>query len=246
MIGPDVPSRIEQLCDRCVPGATRSRLGGWILRAHLGVTGRANSIWPADAVGTDMGSAVDEAIRWYRGIGIRPAFQIFDGRSADLTTELDRRGWSTVVGAGIMSAGIDELRLSDQSGHEGRVTSIVARPDGAFVDLIGNPGRLTELTESALPQSFATTANPDGEVVGGAMSMRDSDWLGVFSMKTIPEARRTGVATNLLRVLAEDGRGPGASKLWLQVRTGNAPARRLYRRVGFTRVHGYHYRILVD
>jgi len=75
--------------------------------------------------------------------------------------------------------------------------------------------------------------------------MRDSDWLGVFAMKTRPEARRTGVASRLLAVLAEDGPVRRASKLWLQVRPDNTQAIRLYERVGLTRVHGYHYRFPV-
>jgi len=244
MVDSPTPDGIEQLCDRCMPGATRSRVGEWTLRAHLGATGRANSAWPNGAPGSAIGSAVDEVVSWYRGLGIRPAFQIFHGQSADLSAELDRRGWSSATGAEIMLSAIDALRLPNRSDHESRPTTIESRSGSAFARLVDEPDRLTELAESALPQAYAITMNPGGELVGGAMSMRDSDWLGVFAMKTVPKARRTGVATHLMGTLAERGRAQGASKLWLQVRPDNLPARHLYEALGFARVHGYHYRFL--
>ncbi len=237
-----VPSYLEKLCDRCMPGTARRRLGDWTLRSHLGATGRANSTWPSGDPGTTIDRAVDEVIDWYRGIGMRPRFQIFDGSSAALSTELDRRGWLTGTGAEIMSAEIVEPQLPDRTRPDDLLTRVATRPDSAFADLVGNPDRLAELTMSRLGQTFVTTTGPDGTLLGGAMSMRDSDWLGVFAMKTRPEARRTGVGSHLLGVLAEAGRARGASGLWLQVRPDNAPARRFYERAGLARVHRYHYR----
>jgi len=186
--------------------------------------------------------AVDEMIDWYRGFSVRPTFQIFDGVSAELSTELDRRGWLTATGAVIMSAEIVGLQLPDRIEPDNRLTRVARQPDQAFADLVGDPDRLTELTTSRLSQTFATLSGPGDKLLGGAMSMRDSDWLGVFAMKTRPEALRTGVASHLLGVLAEADRSLMASKLWLQVRPDNVPAMRLYESVGFTRVHGYHYR----
>jgi len=164
-----VPSQLEKLCDRCMPGAARRHMGNWTLRSHLGATGRANSTWPSGDPGTTVPRAVDEVIDWYHGFRMRPTFQIFDGDSVELSSELDRRGWLTATGAEIMLADILGLQLPDRNGPDGRPTRVTEQPDPAFADLVGNPDRLTELTMSGLSQTFATTTGPGGELLGGAM-----------------------------------------------------------------------------
>jgi ribosomal protein S18 acetylase RimI-like enzyme len=58
----------------------------------------------------------------------------------------------------------------------------------------------------------------------------------------LPEQRRRGVAQSLLRTLAGWAGEQGAERLYLQVERDNAPARRLYDRLGFTEAYRYHYR----
>jgi ribosomal protein S18 acetylase RimI-like enzyme len=74
-------------------------------------------------------------------------------------------------------------------------------------------------------------------VVAGRLS-------GVFCMATAPEHRRQGLAAAILRAGAAWSAERGADMLYLQVEDDNEEARGLYRKVGFTRSHSYHYRVL--
>jgi putative acetyltransferase len=75
------------------------------------------------------------------------------------------------------------------------------------------------------------------ELLGcGALKELDADHAEVKSMRTASAARGMGVATTLLLHLVEEARGLGYTRLSLE--TGSQaffePARRLYRRHGFT------------
>jgi len=234
---------MERLGDRCMPGAVRRHLGDWVLRSDLGATGRANSTWAAGDPGMSIPDAVQEVIHWYRNVGLRPGIQVFDGASPSLSAELDRRRWKTVVGAEILVATVDGLKFHNlgNAGEE-RSTWLTTEPDPDFRGLVGDGNRMAEMTRSELRRSFIVMRDSRGRPLGGAMAVIDGDNLGVFAMKTVATARRTGVATQLLHDLAEHGASLGARSLWLQVRPDNFPAVQMYNQLGFTRVHGYHYR----
>jgi len=86
------------------PGLERERLGGWVLRASGGFTGRGNSALPLGDPGTTLPAAVDSVERFYRERDLPPRmsvpFSLDPSTRADpapgLEAELDRRGWSRV------------------------------------------------------------------------------------------------------------------------------------------------------
>jgi ribosomal protein S18 acetylase RimI-like enzyme len=57
-----------------------------------------------------------------------------------------------------------------------------------------------------------------------------------------PDARRRGLGAAVLAGLLAAGEERGVTRSWLQVRTENTAARRLYQRAGFTEAARYHYR----
>ena len=56
---------------------------------------------------------------------------------------------------------------------------------------------------------------------------------GLFSMYVAAGHRRSGLAQDLVSAVVDHARGAGALVLQLVVTAGNAPAQRLYRRMGF-------------
>jgi GNAT superfamily N-acetyltransferase len=81
-----------------------------------------------------------------------------------------------------------------------------------------------------------------GDVVAVGRAVADGGWAGVFGMATLPGARGKGAGRAVLAALAGWARAYGADSMYLQVETGNVPAARLYGRVGFEEVCGFHYR----
>jgi ribosomal protein S18 acetylase RimI-like enzyme len=70
-----------------------------------------------------------------------------------------------------------------------------------------------------------------------------ADWAGLTAIEVAPGHRRRGLATVITPALAAQAAAHGAGHVYLQVEDDNEPARILYRRIGFTAHHDYHYRI---
>jgi GNAT superfamily N-acetyltransferase len=83
-----------------------------------------------------------------------------------------------------------------------------------------------------------------GEPAGVGLGVLERGWLGLFSLTTLPEFRRQGVAGALLQALAKWGQRMPAKGVYLQVMTDNQPAQTLYARLGFETLYSYHYRHL--
>nr|WP_256091808.1 GNAT family N-acetyltransferase [Micromonospora haikouensis] len=75
--------------------------------------------------------------------------------------------------------------------------------------------------------------------VGRGTVTGDGRWLGLSLIEALPHARRQGLATHVVRALADWGAALGASGAFLQVEQRNTPAVTLYRRLGFTTHHTY-------
>lgn len=91
-------------------------------------------------------------------------------------------------------------------------------------------------------------------VLGGALTIGDDlagvgfavlerGWAGIYGMGTAPAWRQKGVARALLGGLAVEARHRHGTHLYLQVEVDNPDAQALYRGMGFTPSHGYHYRV---
>ena len=87
----------------------------------------------------------------------------------------------------------------------------------------------------AMPGVRLTLAYMDDEPVGFAMTRTVMDEAELLLLAVVPAARRTGIATALLRAVEADGRDSGVRQLHLEVRAGNE-AVRLYSQAGFAKV----------
>jgi ribosomal protein S18 acetylase RimI-like enzyme len=68
-------------------------------------------------------------------------------------------------------------------------------------------------------------------------------WLCVTAVTVDERYRRRGLATAVMAGLGSWARADGGHSCVLQVASSNAPALALYRRLGFTEHHRYHYRL---
>jgi ribosomal-protein-alanine N-acetyltransferase len=58
----------------------------------------------------------------------------------------------------------------------------------------------------------------------------------IITLGVRPSARRGGCASALIGLMERDLRDRGASKIFLEVSAGNAAARKLYEKLGFSRI----------
>ena len=77
----------------------------------------------------------------------------------------------------------------------------------------------------------------EGEVLGFAIAHRLADEFELIDIVTLPGARRQGVGSALIQRLVEVGCDLDLCAMYLEVRSRNLPAIRLYEKHGFTKTH---------
>jgi ribosomal protein S18 acetylase RimI-like enzyme len=99
-----------------------------------------------------------------------------------------------------------------------------------------------EVLTSAPWQAFASI-RANGQTIAIGRVAAAADWAGLTAIEVAPGYRRRGLATVITAALAAQAAAHGAEHVYLQVEDDNEAARMLYRRIGFTAHHDYHYRI---
>ena len=226
-------------------------LGGWLLRAADGFTGRANSALPLGEPGLPLAAAAGWVRRWYttRGLPALIAVPYPVGRPG--ASALDRflagRGWTVRPGTVTVMTARAEAVARYGPAAPARV-QLAAEPDDAWLaryHFMGQPelppaGR--ELLVSAPWQAFGSVRAGGQAIAIGRVAVA-AGWAGLTAVEVDPGCRRRGLATALTARLAALAAARGAARLFLQVEDGNDPAHRLYQRAGFADHHGYHYRV---
>ena len=87
------------------------------------------------------------------------------------------------------------------------------------------------------------TLSADGRVVACGLGVLERESLGLFDIVTEPEQRRKGHSGRLMNGLMAWARQAEATQAYLQVMLDNAPALRLYEKMGFREIYRYWYRI---
>ncbi|WP_235433686.1 GNAT family N-acetyltransferase, partial [Protofrankia coriariae] len=104
-------------------------------------------------------------------------------------------------------------------------------------------GTLGVLANLTVPAAYVLCVL-DGVPVAVGRGTVDGDWLGIYSMATVPAARGRGAARAVLTRLAAWAAEAGASRAYLQVEQTSTAARQLYAALGFRPVYRYSYRRL--
>lgn len=235
-----------------------TKLGGWLLRAGGGFTGRANSVLPLGEPGLPLDDALAHVLGWYAERGLSARFQLPLPVVAELDAELDVRGWRVGDSADVLvadvRAALDTLPPPDGSRTSDALPAPVAlppvrvedRPDDDWLAAYHYRGgtlppvAVEVLTNHDRP-GFASVR--DGTtLLAIARGAVDDGWLGVTSVEVAPSARRRGLGRHVMRGLLSWGAGLGARHVHLQVDVHNGAARAMYLGMAFTHHHTYRYR----
>ncbi|GGM45152.1 N-acetyltransferase [Micromonospora sonchi] len=248
-------TELELAADEAWPAPTRARLGDWLLRAADGWTGRANSALPVGDPDRPLPSALDAVERWYADRGQPALVNTPLPLAAPVGAELDRRGWDSRPPVLVQT-----MPLAALIAATGGPADLAAAPGGWVVELAAAPsddwlavaaGRKGDLPEAA--RHVLTAVDQvrfahvyDGSTlaaIGRGTVTGSGRWLGLCLIEVLPAARRQGLATRVIRALADWAAEVGATDAFLQVEQRNTPACALYRKLGFTTHHTYLTRI---
>ncbi|WP_052710882.1 GNAT family N-acetyltransferase [Pseudofrankia sp. DC12] len=254
---------LEELAFRGWSALRTERVDGWVLRDSAGATRRGNSVWPHDDV-ADLPAALAQVDRFYAHVG-RPAFVQLTpaSRPGELRQALDAAGYEPEQGptdvcvaglAGIAAAAAGLAERSAPPGGRGRGPVRVAlaeSPGDSWLDVCAAGGMsmfgahraasVAVLRRTETPAIYVT-ATLDGVPVGAGRGVLDGQWLGIYSMATLPAARGQGAATTVVAALSSWATSVGARRALLQVEEQSIAARRIYAALGFLPVYRYAYR----
>ncbi|XCM81252.1 GNAT family N-acetyltransferase [Kitasatospora sp. HUAS MG31] len=242
------PGELMAVAARGWPAVEQERLGDWTLRASAGFTRRANSVAATGDPGLPLPAALEAVRDWYGARGLPGYLELTGDSPAGLDAELDRLGAEyaptllrTAALAPLARAarepagGAERVRLARTAGAEWtalyrRVSGDPATEEAARRVLHGGPSVW-----------FATARAGDGTPLAIGRVAVDGVWAGFGAVEVAPHARRTGLATTVMAVLAARAAEEGATGAYLQVEADNGGAIALYDRLGFTTSHTYQY-----
>lgn len=241
---PDEIRTLEELAFNAWPALQTLVVDGWLLRFADGYTKRANSAnaWRPGA--TPVGDIVSTAETLYRARGLRPIFRLSPLAPPETDLLLARHGYrlfdetsvqraTIVAGAPLAGVEIGDTPSPDWLAAYAAATGLAPRD-------LATLGRMLALCH--LPCAFAAIRD-GGMPVALGYAVRERGHVGLFDIVTAPAQRRRGFARRIVQALTAWGAAHGASRAYLQVILGNAPALSLYAQLGFAEAYRYHYRV---
>lgn len=233
---------LERLAARGWRGSEEEPLGGWLLRAGGGFTGRANTVLVTGDPGRSLPEAVGAVAAWYGARGLRPGAALPGVQSRPADAAFAAAGWARDEDVLVLTAPLAPGAAPDVA------VALSPTPDDGWLAAYRYRGRAAPGTARAVLSSggrvaFAAVRPGPGEPpFAVARGVVTDDWLGGSAVTVAEGHRRRGLATALMAALTRWAGGHGARWVYLQVSASNAPARALYRRAGYVEHHRYHYR----
>lgn len=238
---PPSPSTLFAALDATWAPARRVAVGAWVVRRGAGGGNRVSSVWPKGDPGRPLDAAVAEAVAIQQGWGEAGLFQIGPEDGA-LEAALDARGWRAFDHTVMMTADPAAVAAPGLSGR----MAVHVRCPLVVVDEIWDgdgvgPARRAVMARTPAPKEVFLLREDDRPAaavfaaVAGGVAM-------LHALAVAPAFRRRGVAASACAAVGRWAVAQGAHTLALAVTEANAPARALYRKLGFETVLRYHYR----
>ena len=243
---------IEELAYNAWPASVVQIVDGWRMRFHQGVTARANSVWPNECYGEmDLQARMRLVDDFYARHGRRPIFQMCSAAlPQELADELARRGYSGVRHTSTQTAQTKTvLERTSRWRHESGIEVNVGEMDETWFNTYAEGEAMSDhvramrlsILQRIGPRAGFALARINAQPVAVGLGVVERGWTGVFCMETLPQQRRRGAATAILRALAEWGQAYAAGQMYLQVMLNNPAALAAYAGAGFEPLYTYYH-----
>jgi N-acetylglutamate synthase len=227
------------------PAVHAEDLCGWILRAMAGGYSRTNSVWPGCFdEGAEPRRAIDAAEAFYRRRELPACFQVLtDARPEGLDAILASRGYVveapclTMVKDIGSNASAHDVDITEERTpgwlrlYEPTLSKQKADELPAILDLMPSP------------RAFAV-AEIEGVPAGIGLGVKVGSDVSIDCVLTVEDYRRRGVARQVVAAIETWSARRNVHRMVLSVVAENRPAVRLYEKLGFGTIGGYHYRVL--
>lgn len=239
---------IEELSLNAWPALQTMLYEGWVMRFSRGYTRRANSIVPLYASEKDAAEKIRACEQAYRAQGLPVIFKLTaESCPPGLDALLAERGYQPDAYTSVQLLDLSQNGLAVEAG-----VALAPSPteawDAAYARMNAlSPDRQAthrQLLDAILPAKCFASLSQDGQVVACGLAVAQAGLVGLFDIMVDTACRRQGHGERLVRSLLAWGRQQGAHTSYLQVMVNNAPALRLYAKLGYREIYQYWYRIL--
>ena len=226
-----------------VPAAMEIAIGRWMVRINGGATKRVNSANPI-APGARVDEVIGETERLYAEHGQPARFRLTPLADAGADTALAGRGYRRIDESLTMTAAVIAGRSCDRAVHlAGRADAAWCRGFAAVSGWSDEQDASHRALLAGARRLVVATLVEDGRAVGFGAAAIAHGQACLFDIATLPEARGRGIGRRIVETLLGRAAADGAGTALLQVFADNAPARALYRSLGFVDAYPYHYRV---
>jgi GNAT superfamily N-acetyltransferase len=246
---PDIGSitRLEEITLNSSAAHKQMLYDGWVLRFTPGSeVKRSNSITALYPSRIDLETKIAFCEREYAAHDLPIRFRLCEvSQPGNLDAALTARGYEPVERTLVMT------RLVGATPSPSPVAGFAVPQLAEWIQvssaLRGTPRETLEARarrlESAAARWFPAVLMQNGQPICSGIGASEGEYFGLFDVFTPEHLRGRGHAGKLTAGLLGLAQREGASLAYLQVDEANAPARRIYERMGFEAVYAYWYRI---
>lgn len=241
-------AHLEELSINAWPALETMVDDGWLLRFADGYTRRANAVYPLyEPQSKDVEEHIAACERHYSSKQLPTIFKLTPfAKPAGLDSLLAQKGYDLHADTCVQVASLSKLEPPAI-----RTAQLEAACTeewlNAFCLLSGKDekekGTMSQTLRKIIPSTCYAALYHEGDVVACGLGVLERKHIGLYDIVTAPAYRNRGLGTQLILNMLQWGAQHGAEHSYLQVLQDNAPALRLYEKLGFKEVYSYWYRI---
>ncbi|MGN7416006.1 GNAT family N-acetyltransferase [Paenibacillus sp. SAF-068] len=220
---------------------------GWVLRFAKGYTKRANSVQPIHYSTLDVHEKIAECERIYASNQLNTIFKITPFIQPDhLDQLLQDKGYAVVDLTHVQTRSLDNIK---EPVHQ--AVQIDEQLTTIWLDHFCRLNKMNDLqreTSELMLNNIRTKAGfisllMDGQVVACGFGVIERGYIGLYDIITDADFRNQGLAEQMILHLLHWAVENGATSSYLQVVANNAPALKLYAKLGYSQIYSYWYRV---
>ncbi|XID90184.1 GNAT family N-acetyltransferase [Paenibacillaceae bacterium WGS1546] len=243
----DSGKEIEEISLNQWPALSTMLYDGWLLRFADGYTKRANSISPIYESKLALSRKIEACERIYAERELNAIYKITPfAKPEELDRALADRGYARVDESIVQTLPLDRLRppeiatvTIDEEPHSEWLYHYCAM---SRVEDGKKPVMQRVLNASQAKKAYISL-HQDGRIVSCGLGAIERGVIGLYDIVTDEAYRNRGFAEQMILNLLRWGKINGASKSCLAVVANNAPAIRLYAKLGYSEAYRYWYRV---
>ncbi len=237
---------IEERTLNAWPSLQQILYDGWLLRFSRGYTRRANSANILYHGTQDIEPKIERCIHLYRQKKLPPVFKLTPlSQAVNLDERLAQRDFVVQAPTSVQVLNLDIIPPPETDGFEFEPAFSTAWL--ACFQRMKNSAIQRDIHQRILqnivPQTCFASLVHHHQVVACGLGVLEGDTVGLFDILTHPQHRRQGFGYKLILNILHWAKKNGATQSHLSVEKENAPALRLYEKLGFEEIYTYWYRV---